>query len=66
MFSLISLSSPTPMGRRQNTSVETGDFMQKNVTCMLVEFCRLFTPSPHVRVIGHFGDDGQLLLYYNW
>ena len=35
-------------GRRQNSSVETGDFLQKNVKCMLVEFCRSVTPSPHV------------------
>ena len=35
-------------GRRQNTSVETGDFLQKNVKCMLVKFCRSITPSPHV------------------
>ena len=32
--------------------------------CMLVEFCRSVTPSPHVRVKGHLGDDSQLLLYY--
>ena len=53
-------------GRRQNTSVETGDFLQKNVKCMLVEFCRSVTPSPHVRVKGHLGGDSQLLLYYTW
>ena len=39
-------------GRRRNTSVETGNFLQKNVKCMLVEFCRSVTPSPHVRVKG--------------
>ena len=53
-------------GRRQNTSVETGDFLQKNVKCMLVELCRSVTPSPHVRVKGHPGEDGQLLIYYTW
>ena len=53
-------------GRQQNTSVETCDFLQKNVKCMLVEFCRLVTPSPHVRVKGHMSDDSQLLLYYTW
>ena len=52
--------------RRQNTSVETGDFLQKNVKCMLEEFCRSVTPSPHVRVKGHLGDGIQLLLYYTW
>ena len=52
-------------GIRQNTSVETGDFLQKNIKCMLVEFCRSVTPSPHVRVKSHLGDDSQLLLYYN-
>ena len=53
-------------GRRQNTSVETGDFLQKNVKCMLVEFCRSVSPSPHVRVKGHLRDNSQLLLYYTW
>ena len=53
-------------GRHQNTSVETGDFLQKNVKCMLVEFCRSVTPSPHVRVKGYLGDDSQLLLYCTW
>ena len=33
---------------------------------MLVEFCRSVTPSPHVRVKGHLGDDSQLVLYYTW
>ena len=51
-------------GRHQNTSVETGDFLQENVKCMLAEICRSVTPSPHVRVKGHLGDDSQLLLYY--
>ena len=49
-------------GRRQNTSVETGDFLQKNVKCMVVEFCRSASPSPHVRIKGHLGDDSHLLL----
>ena len=53
-------------GRCQNTSVETSDFLQRNVICMLVEFWRSVTPSPHVRVKGHLGDDSQLLLYYTW
>ena len=53
-------------GRRQNTFVETGYFLQKNVKCTLVEFCRSVTPSPHVRVKGHLGGDSQLLLYYTW
>ena len=53
-------------GRRQNTSFETGDLLPKNVKCMLVEFCRSVTPSPHVRVKGHLGDDSQLLLYHTW
>ena len=44
-------------GRHQNTSVEIGDFLLKNVKCMLVEFCRSVTPSPHVMVKGHLGDD---------
>ena len=50
-------------GRRQNTSVENGDFLQKNIKCMLVEFCRPVTPSTHVTVKGHLGDDNHLLLY---
>ena len=54
------------VGRRQNTSVETGDFLQKNVKCMLVDFGRSVTPSPHVRVKGHLGDGNQPLLYYTW
>ena len=33
---------------------------------MLVELCRSVTPSPHVSVKGHLGDDSQLLLYYPW
>ena len=36
--------------RGENTSIETGDFLQKNVKCMLVEFCISVTPSPHVGV----------------
>ena len=60
------VSGLTDKGRCQNTSVETGDFLQINVKCMLVEFCRSVTPSPHVRVKGHLGDDSQLLLYYTW
>ena len=56
----------THKGRHQNTSAETGDFLQKNVKCMLVEFCRSVTPSPQVRVKGHLGDDSQLLLYNTW
>ena len=55
--------TPTPKGRCKNTSVETGNFLQKNVKCMLVEYCRSVTPSPHVRVKGHLGDDSKLLLY---
>ena len=51
-------------GIRQNTPVETGDFLQKNMKCMLAEFCRSVTPSPHVRVKSHLGDDSQPLLYY--
>ena len=46
-------------GRHQNTSVETGDFLQKNIKCMLVEFCRSVTPSPHVRVKGQLLDDAS-------
>ena len=53
-------------GRRQNTSVATGDFLQKIVKCMLVEFVRSVTPSPHVRVKGHLSDDSQLLLSFTW
>ena len=53
-------------GRCQNTSVETGDFLQKNDKCMLVDFCRSVIPSPQVRVKGHLGDHIQLLLYYTW
>ena len=49
-------------GTPQNTAVETGDFLQKSVKCMLVEFCRSVTPSPHVK--GHVGDDRELLFYY--
>ena len=55
-----------PRGRHQNTSVENSDFLQKNVKCMLVAFCRSVTPSPHFKVKGHLGDDSQLLLYYTW
>ena len=50
----------------QKTSVQTGDFLQKNVKCMLVEFCRAVTLSPYVRVKGHLCDNSQLLLYYTW
>ena len=32
------VGSRVPKGRRQTTSVETSDFLQKNVKCMLVEF----------------------------
>ena len=53
-------------GRRQNTSVETGDFLQKNIKCMFVKFSRSVTPSPHDRVKGYLGDDSQLLLYNTW
>ena len=53
-------------GETSKYSVETVDFLQKNVKCMRVEFCRSVTPSPHVRVKGHLGDDSQLLLYYTW
>ena len=53
-------------GRHQITSVETGDFLQKNAKSMLMEFCRSVTPSPHVRVKGHLGDNSQLLLCYTW
>ena len=53
-------------GRRQNDSVEAGNFLQKNVKYMLVEFCRSVTPSLHVRVKGHLDDNSQLLLYYTW
>ena len=41
-------------------------FCRKNIKCMLVEFCRSVTPSPHVRVKGHLRDDSQLSLYYTW
>ena len=60
------MSGSYAKGRRQNTSVETSDFLQKIVKCMLVEFCRSVTPLKHVRVKGHLGDDRQLLLYYTW
>ena len=53
-------------GDVKKDSVKTGDFLQKYIKCMLVEFCRSVTPSPHVRVKGHLGDDSQLLLYYTW
>ena len=53
-------------GIHQHTSVETGSFLQKNVICMPLEFCRSVTPSPHVRVKGHVGDDNQLLINYTW
>ena len=54
------------LGETSKYLLETGDFLQKNVKCMLVEFCRSVTPSQHVRVTGHLGDDSQLLLYYTW
>ena len=42
-------------GRHQNSSVETGNFLQKYVKCKLVRFCRSVTPLPHARVKGHLG-----------
>ena len=54
------------VGETSNTSVETGEFLQKNVKCMLLEFCRSRTPSPHVMVKGHLGDDSQPLLNNTW
>ena len=52
-------------GRRQNTSVETGDFLQKYVKCMLVllSFVDQLHPD-HFTVKGHLDDDSQLLLSY--
>ena len=60
--SLFRFSAQYPKRRRQNTSVETDDFLQKNVKCRLVEFCRSVTRSPHVRVKGHLGGDSQLFV----
>ena len=45
------------------TSVVTSLFLQRNMKCILVEFCRSVTPFPHARVNGHLGDDSHPLLY---
>ena len=48
-------------GRRQISSVASGDFLQRMTTNRLVRLCSSVTPSPHVRLKVTLGDDIQLL-----